>query len=684
MEDLHRPLVNLLAGTRDYLSHAAALHRLGLLPGLTGPITVVTSGRRRSRQVGGRAIRFVTHPATRPRETRKIQNGPGFLVISTVEQALIDLVTDHHLGFGLQFLASCFARLPYKVSRLVEMAAKTSDAAHKRVLFWILWTGRGSWEDLPPALSRATVNLDPASAGLPSAWVTPLHLRYPLDVAGLALPQGPASLPAEITDWMKLLRYPPFRTFCREADWFPIRGDPRPAGQSQLRAFLESQITRLLVENPATLLVKAFPGPAGQSPSDPLPPVLIRRLHDLPAFPANWRDAIAGWARSALGSTDPEVLEAAIFWAHRSGWRKEAVARMAEAGALLFKAGRGRVAELLLGPSAPGDPPQGSPETRHPPSRRRSPGGSALPLGARILLARVLVRGERLTEALGVVEAGRSGRGSPPPGSLGQAELAYAAGTILRQAGRPAEAIRELELARSNFHAHGDRQRESVVEMAIGNLHLAQNRLTEARRSYLTVLRQRKDPHDAPFQATLLTNLGMVENKAGRFQRASGFLGRAVRIFRELGNAHGEAVALVTRGKVLLSMGEIPRAFRNFLASWRIHAGLGEAGRRAETMALLAWASDLMGHGAVAQNWWDRVEAVAPHDLPRPSRFLVTIVRAMRRMLAGYWKAAERILLEAVELGRAMGAPSDETGYLHWLLGVTRTRIRGPQAKDSL
>jgi hypothetical protein len=168
METILHSLHRILTGTDDYLSHRSALFFHGFLPDLPEPVTIVTTGRRRGRRLPTRAIQFITHPARRPRDAQDLNVDEVCLRVASLEQALVDLVCDLHLGWRIEDLGPLFARLPYSVPRLVDLAVATSDVARKRVLFWILWAGRAGWEDLPTDLSRTPVKLDPALDGLPA------------------------------------------------------------------------------------------------------------------------------------------------------------------------------------------------------------------------------------------------------------------------------------------------------------------------------------------------------------------------------------------------------------------------------------------------------------------------------------------------------------------------------------
>lgn len=684
---LCRRLWEILEGTRDYLSHETALSILGCADRLPPTLTIVSSGRRRSRRCEEHDLAFVHHPATRHREVISLETGGHILRVSSLEQTLVDLVTDLHLPGLRENQAYWFADLPYHLPRLIELARFAGETPLRRVLFWTLHAGRACWGDIPDDLTASPVKLFPAGdstsgsramaphskesgppspAGESPVWESRLRMFFPREVLGCRSQSAPWSGNPQVQEWREFLCKPSFQAWQVERGWLPIRNDPRPAQRQELERFFRQESDRAIREKPGALLAALCAHHLGEPPTTEFSPLILSWISSQDELLASWEAAVLSEARKLLRSADPRRFEAGLYHIQRLGRLDEALKVITTRGATLFQAGRLQVFAMVC--------------------RSAVASGRLLPSTVRNLYARVLGRFFQHDEALAAAGRGRGDAGKDVPGPLEKGDLAYTAGVIHLESGAYAEAQKELTKARRRYSTAGDTLRNGKVLIALGNLDVARGRYADARRWYLKGIALLRDDTSEDLLAMLYNNLGYVEFRTGRFHRATRLLTKARAQYHTRGNPLVEATSLVTQGRATISTGNVPRAFGLFRKAHAIQNRNPGSGCPEETAALLAWSCDLQGLHAVSGPWWKRAgEATSwPHTVqaqhcgalrnpgapPPKAAATILTVRIMSALLAGHPEAARPLLEAIANLGKSLSLPPDEIAFHRYLHGM--------------
>ncbi len=640
----------ILAVGDDYVSHRAALWMHGVVSELPDPITIVSSSRRRDRHIDGHRIHFVYHREDRPRQTCSLDLEGRSLRVATIEQALVDLLADVSQTPSAADLGRLLADRAAEPHELIRLAADTGDAVCKKSLLWLVWAGKIGWDDLPPHLPRNPVVWN-AHTGQ-SVWSGDLYVRFPLDWLRLTPPGNAVDDP-----WLELLQYQPFRDYLCETGRLPIRDDPRVATLDYLKQFARHQAERLLQSDVDSALKQLVPWVEGAGSEGGLPKLLRQWLDWGDVWPRHLARSLVPWAQKAMKADEPERRAIGLWLAGRIGLLSEALAALPASGPLLFRISRGDVVyDLCAGAER---------------------AGMTLAVPVRIVYARFLIRDERIDEALKQIDVVRRQQKTELDTRV-VAELSYLCGLAHRHARRFVLAEKELLAARCAYETLEDRARVLAVDLALGNLELSLGRLNTARHRYLAALNQLEESTPTTAAANLLYNLGLLEYKACRFERAVRFLHRSRERYRALGYASGETAALITMGKASLLCGDFCRGLRQFQLARGIQQHAPGGGHVQETTALMAWANELLGRAGPAVVLWQQIENESAASLPPASAFLIESLQVMRLLLHGDAVPAARQLQTLRETARTMNVPADELGALHFQSGLAHLSLKEP------
>jgi len=625
MNSIFRTLEQILKDSEDYLSHEAGLFCHGLLAYLPQKIVIVTSSRRRDRVCEGHQIEFVFHHPKRPRETCAINFQGAEIRIAKLSQALVDIVADSRQTASIEALAGLFWRLPYNVGETVELAANTSNTAHKRILFWSLWAGRISFAGLPQKLERTPVNLFQNDDDK-QVWEGTLQLFYPKRLLGLAFARPDVSLADDLADWMRLRCNQRFADYAMRCEWLPIAGDTRKKPLELLETFFAEELALLVADDLTGLLEQMH-----RQPSDPEPTMSQQFISWVQAsshFADGVGKRLATWVRDKLRANNPRHWEIAFSYAPVTGRVDEAFSRIAASAPEIFNSGRFRGLMSLC--------------------RYAGENGVDVPRPVRILLSRILARLNRCDEALAELDRASAGVMTEREA----VDVAFTAGIINRQAGRLDEAVRLLNEAASLAAQAAMRDSAAAILSALGNVHLARGELTQARKSYLKAAAHSPRDRQAPIIANIQTNLGLVEFRSGNLKKADCCFSLAAKSQKLRNNLQGEITSGIMLGRIRLARGQILQSIEKLLEVEQLLSQMAASPDRREIQAVIAWAYELLGRPVVSDQYWKKVEDGEAASVTPPAEFMIRLLKGLHALIRGELPAAENQFAEAVGFGR--------------------------------
>jgi len=148
-------------------------------------------------------------------------------------------------------------------------------------------------------------------------------------------------------------------------------------------------------------------------------------------------------------------------------------------------------------------------------------------------------------------------------------------GNLHREQGRFAQALDELEAALRIAREVGHRRVEAAVLGDLGNVHKEQGRLEPARADYEESLRINRELGNRRLEGLALTNLGLLHSESGRFAEARSHYDAALAIQRELDNRGEEALALNNLGILLFDRGQRDEALSCYQRSLALAREVG-------------------------------------------------------------------------------------------------------------
>ncbi len=625
MTRIFRALEQILQDSEDYISHDAALFCNGLITDLPQRIVIATSSRRRDRFCEGYQIEFVYHNSRRPREIQNISFHGARIRVATLSQTLVDIVADSRQVITIEALASMFWRLPFNVAETVELAERTSNTAHKRILFWALWAGRMRFSSLANKLERTPVNLfqhDKAK----QLWEGTLQVFYPEQLLGITFGRPDLSLPADLADWNRLRCNPRFSAFARRFEWLPIAGDDRKKSLELLESFFAAELSTVAAEDLTGLLEQMH-----RQASDPEPTMALQFINWVQGnslFADLVGKKLKTWVHEKLRADDPRHWEIAFIYAPVTGEVDEVFFRVAASAPEIFNSGRYRgLIELCQ-----------DAENR----------GIAIPRAVRILLSRILARLNRCDEALAELDKAAAGEMTDRE----SVDVAFAAGIINRQAGRFDEAIRLLNESAALAGQTAMRDRAAAILCALGNVHLARGELVQARKSYLRAAANSSGDREAPIIANIQTNLGLVEFRSGNLKKADCCFSLAAKNQKFRNNLQGEVASGTMLGRIRLARGQMLQAIEKLLEVERRQSQMAANPDRREILAIIAWVYELLGKPDSSDQNWKKVEEASIERVTPPAEFMIKLLKALHALIRGELAAAETLFAETVLFGR--------------------------------
>lgn len=624
MPSIFRLLEKILENTDDYVSQDAALFFEGLTGELPQKIVIVTSSRRRNRELDDFQIEFVFHHAKRPRESRTTIFQGAKIRVAKLSQALVDIVADCCQAQELDNHARIFWNLAFNVDETIDLAKRTSNTALKRILFWVAWAGRLRFTDLPKKLERTPVKLL-QNCPDKQLWEGALKLFYPRSLLGKVLPQPNLSMLPELENWLKLRSSPQFCEYAEKAEWLPIAEDEREKSRELLEAFFKIELARMTEEN-LTLLLEQLQEAAGNHETL-LPRLFLDWVLSSSFFPDQYRPNLENWVNEKLAADNPRHWEIAFVYATITGKIEQAFSRIIKSAAEIFNSGRFRGIEEICSYA--------------------ENNGIKVPRPALILLSRIFARLNLFEEALLQLEKASAGELS----AREEIDIAFCAGIINRQAGRLEESIRLLHTAANKASSAGLHENAAAILLSIGNVYLARGELAQARRNYLKASECLPSGTRARIIANIQTNLGLVEFRSGNLKRADRFFSQALENQKLNENLQGTISSSILLGRIKLARGRFLDASDSFAQAEEKLSSMVSDTERREVLALIAWVYQLLGHSATSEKYWDKAEIKTAGHNPG-AEFLFLLLKALRSLIKGEIETSAELFAQTVDFGR--------------------------------
>jgi class 3 adenylate cyclase/tetratricopeptide (TPR) repeat protein len=291
--------------------------------------------------------------------------------------------------------------------------------------------------------------------------------------------------------------------------------------------------------------------------------------------------------------------------------------------------------------------------------------GEALPVADRLVHAEALVQNGRLAEALGHAEKISANAGDDAAARAGALLIAGRAHRMLGDAARANLAWQEaLQVA---TEAGLLKQRAQALRR-LGMADFLAGRMNEASSRFAAAYQVALEAGDRRSQAFSLQNLAWVTTTRGDFAGTDAALGRAARLFAELGDPVGRAWIRGTTSFARLLAGRLAEARRLALAFLPFGERVGEAWAVGTLRAVEAFAAAELGDLAEA----DREARRAYRDFVAAAddwgRGFALVVRGVVARGLGEPDHAADLLTDALGYGERTGHPL--------LLGLAGT-IRG-------
>jgi len=148
---------------------------------------------------------------------------------------------------------------------------------------------------------------------------------------------------------------------------------------------------------------------------------------------------------------------------------------------------------------------------------------------------------------------------------------------------KPSLALTQLQWARAEFHALGDRAAEGQALLNIGYLELLSKQTAKAIRSQRQAVALLRDGPDLRAKADAMTNLGSALAGTKR-EESLGLLREALALYEGIGDRRGQASALHHLGRVNAAGGALALGLQELDSAFRIRSAVGIRDAAAESL----------------------------------------------------------------------------------------------------
>jgi class 3 adenylate cyclase/tetratricopeptide (TPR) repeat protein len=364
---------------------------------------------------------------------------------------------------------------------------------------------------------------------------------------------------------------------------------------------------------------------------------------------------VLGTGTGAFGGgvgMSPETLDAFVAeHAERAVALADSVRLRADAGAR----GVAPLGVAALGRAARRAMANGEPELAVEYAERAAPlAGEALPVADRLVHAEALLQNGRPVEALGYAEKICANAGDAAATRAGALLIAGRAHRVL---GDPARAVLAWQEALQVATEAGLLKQRAQALRRLGMADFLAGRLNEASNGFASAYQAALEAGDRRSQAFSLQNLAWVTTTRGDFAGTDAALGRAARLFAELGDSVGRAWIRGTTSFARLLAGRLAEARRLALAFLPFGERVGEAWAVGTLRAVEAFAAAELGDLAEADGEARRAyrDFVAAAD--DWGRGFALVVRGVVARGLGEPDHAADLLTDALGYGRRTAHP---------------------------
>ncbi|MBF0548230.1 MAG: hypothetical protein HQM08_27585 [Candidatus Riflebacteria bacterium] len=631
-------LSKLIEEPDEYFSHNGAMFFLGYLSHPPPLFTIVSKRRRRPRSFGETKIIFVYFPQKKIHHLQRLEYDEISLVVSSLEKTIFDICDYMEFSPNLKEIIDLVCKLPLNTDELISMS-KFSDSALKRISFILSFTGKAVATRIPfMDMTRSPVLLDPRLKETEIAWDKRFYIRYPREIQKSPLACSPTEIDLALIEWMELRSFSPFQEFIFEKNFFPLRNDSdsdrflneflrkyiSEMPLNQMEYFLESQVD-LFYEKQSIRLKRSIPIYFNRFLSKNFD-LLINRKNEIKEFVL----------RNFL-SNDLKRYENALYLASVLGMESELIDGLTKKGYELLNSGREKVLSAIIEGFI----------TR----------SVNLPFLLYTILARIRSNSGNYEDAISILEVAKRKFEEEEDAFQALGEIAYASSNVYRMMHKFEHALSELFIARECYSQINDVRGLGMAETAMGNIFFAKGKPGEARLHYFKALNLMKEIGNLQAQAAILGNLGIIEYDCGIYLRANLFLNKAISLQRSLRNNWNLSNLLMTRGKTLMQMGYITRAFRVFKETYRLKQEINHNPGIFETAALLGWTCELLGQYAASKAWW----AIVPEDEKLVSDpriyFLIKTIKSQKIIFSGNYSESLRVYRDLMKIAKEKELP---------------------------
>lgn len=629
-------LAKMLSDSGEYLAHQTALYLLGLSSEPSSQVTIVSSRRRRNREIEGFEIIFVYHSNFEEKYSQTINVSGEQLRISNLEKTLIDLTKDQSYAPPLESMARLFCTIPYNLKLLLTIARATSDTVLKRISLLLAWSGRAAYFELPlKNFKRTPIKLDTREEK-DLIWNNLFFTKLPQRLLRLPVSQPPRDLEEKTRLWMELKALPEFCEKQYDSGMIFIRETPEP----KINKIVENYFVEIFKSFSSTQLEEFLSGYNAKTRVFPhSTPTLLRTfIHNRIDILETRRDELRTWVVNNLKANKVDRIEAAIFFGIKLNLLQEVYDKFNECSSELFYGGKFSIINFFADTFL----------------------NSEFKLTPQMLLSitKTYSMQEKYEKALAILEQAKVDAENCGGDLSSMGQLHYATGLVFNRMERSDDALAELFLAKESFLIDGNNEELARAELSLGNIYFSQGHPNSAKAYYYSGLIRSRLLKNKKLQGSFLANMGMVEYDVGCFPRATNYLTQAFAINKMHNNLWTASVVGMALGKLQLKLGHFSKAMRIFREIFPVRQEKGNASGIFEICSILAWICEIIGKTAAAKTYWNQADKFVSESLEPRSRFVGEMLRAMNHFFHKRYAEAESLfaaMLHSAETRDASG-----------------------------
>lgn len=619
--------------TNGYVSHLSALYFLGRIPVPPEEMSIVVNSRRPDKVVEGIKVRMICGKNIENKKSQFIHTRHGKIRISIIEQTLVDIVDQRFDCLNIFEISQIFLTMPFDLPLLLEIAGEDGDSTLKRVLFYLSWSGRGSWKDFPAYLNRTPVKLHSDLDIAASCWCNRLFIKFPKEVLK-RFPEGPPpkQISSKTKERISLARFAPFRDYFYRKEICPVFDSPGFDEDFEIfcKELLENEDCKF-----AETLFDCF-AKEGQS---------------LPILLQNWVIAQAeaqllpGWLinfasekiESLLNEKNGKSVQAAVAIAIKLNLYELLAVSIVTIRNFLAKERRYDQLEKICSVLWQK--------------------GLLNSIQHCLIYLSSMVMAEKNEEALELISTIRKRKDAGKQKT--QADLAYYKAVIHNNRKEFDQALEELNKCGPFFQKEADWLSLAAVEFLFGSANLVKAKFKKAREAFLRAYKLAKDADKAgSVEIETLLNLVLLEFSSGNFQRCLEFGDQAMKKITPVKGSIREFGLLRILISAEVNVGKLGKAIVLAHKFAKLGKKIGSSSHNYSVRLIQSWLFELLGQTAVAGLIWtewneDAVLKNLPPCLYQP----LILVKTTRFIMNGKVK-------EAIELLEKDIQSQNSTGYV--------------------